>query len=1063
MNRFVTTLVPAVVLAAAAAAYAHVVDPIAQPAEDEPLSLDVAPRGLPERFQSQVAEHLADADWTEHPTWQVERADGTILMFDGYEVDEDDPRLVRLRPFALLHRSDAEGREAPYVARCEAARLQFEREFGVIFKGGDPGRIVGGSMEGEVVIRGPQSLRLLGHTFAINDESLYSDHPVAFSFGDLPPRDDERAADGEPPSDDRPGDDRPGVRVDGRADKVAITFHTAKAPDESLLSRDLPRIAGFKSIWLRRNVELTARRGRDPDDPESRPEAIALASDGRLEYLVDERVLRIEDNVRMLHPTAESLAAWPATGIVSVEAAGEGDRLSNCSRLSLVLQPDPETPEAARELLGNLLLDVRPALVRAIGAPLQPLLVRAVESEAAVQTRELVYDLLDRTVTLKGGDEEPPAGQPRPLEVRLQQPGRELYCHNLHAQLDDENELQHVRCEGTGIFRATRLDESAGDERLPNVGTERVKARWTDSLTLTPQPGGDQRLEVAGRVHLEESARDIAVAAGTLTAWIGGETATTADRQNRPNEGLTRLRRVEADGGVILATPQVHVETQTLVATVAAGSLGPRTGEGSAASLFDRESATETQRTTAADSRVFAEADRIEVGLLSDGATTELRTLLATGRVAIRHAGRSESPQDEPGNPGELGEAETPDREPQPVAISGERAMLVSQGGTKQVLTLVGAPARVDVGDIRFRSPQLTVDRAAGLITAPSGSATVPVETTLAGESAAPQEARDRGQPLEIDWADSMRFDGRHITLLRDVRAKQGETQVDCQRLVLELNRTIDLAADRPDTEGLDYNRVLFQHDVRLTGKEWHQTELLTLRKMQAAEVEFDRETGEMTAQGRGHLWQWSRDRRSVLPQASRSSRAAANRSLRADENRWQFVHLQFDGQAQGNASDRWLRLDRRVRLLHTSVDRPLEMTDADGVFDAPEVPQDAFFLECDLLEANLVPGLATGTPPGAGSAAVRPAALDSQRLQVQTFGHVELEGRQFRAQSDRLSYDQRTGDFHLHGEGDGRATVWVQQRPGGGWDPAEARTIRLNPDRRQFKADGAEGFWAAQ
>ena len=49
-----------------------------------------------------------------------------------------------------------------------------------------------------------------------------------------------------------------------------------------------------------------------------------------------------------------------------------------------------------------------------------------------------------------------------------------------------------------------------------------------------------------------------------------------------------------------------------------------------------------------------------------------------------------------------------------------------------------------------------------------------------------------------------------------------------------------------------------------------------------------------------------------------------------------------------------------------------------------------------------------------------------------------------------------------LHGEGDHRATVSVMSRPGV-YDPAEARLIRINPEKRQFIADGARGFWTSQ
>lgn len=1044
-----------IALAAAGTGYALVIGPLAQPADDQPLPAPVQAAGLPKVFEEVASDHLADADWTQQAKWQLRRGASTIFLYDRIEPDPDDGRRVRLLPFAMLHRDPTDPDRPPHVVRCAAARLEFENDCTALLHGGDPGRIVGGSLEGDVIIRGPQNLEMVGHNFELTDESLYSDFPVRFSFGSL-----------DQPLESDSDDPQPPVRIDGRADKMQVAFHVAPSPDDSLLSQDLPRIGGFREIWLRRNVELTIRRGADPDDPESQPEAVSLASDGRLEYLVDERVLRIEDNVRLAHPGQQELAQWPRDGVMPVDGISTGDRLENCDRISLVLgNKDVADASAEPRTYGNLSLDLQAIGVRATG---QPLRIRATDSGTLAEARELTYDIAARTVALLGAAPvtSPEDGEPETdatFDVRLRQPGREMYCRQIVATLDDANRLAQTQAAGGGVFRVLEDDSNA----------EQIRAEWHDGLLLVPQADGSQQLTVQGAVQLREYAREITIGAEKLTADIAGDRVVgralpgkgrglaTTPGSARPTGssspgGLERLKAIRAEGTggspVTLLSPRVQVRTESLQATIVPGTLGSLGDEGgaeSAASLFAGQS--EDSAASDDDVRpVVAVADQILVALVAEGERVDLRSLQAVGRVKIMQAG------DAAADPSDPRAAVAGD-----LVVSGESAAVLSQGGSRQVLTLAGTPARIEMGPMRFRSPQLTVDRIAGRVSSPGGSATIPVRTAIAGESSQkPSDEDDNSdsatdaRPLNVDWSERMVFDGRTIELHRGVKARQGETEVRCGLLTIELNRALDLTAAKLDTEGLDYERVTCRDDVRLTGKEWHQTELLTLRKARAGEIVFDRASGEMTADGPGELLQWSRDRHAVLAPAPQ---AAANTSRSADEGRWRFVRLTFDGRAVGHADREWIRLDRKIELLHTYVDRPLQSATPDEVFDAATVPTEAFYLKCDRLSANLTDYARDATPTQSGG-----SPLGGRAVQVQTIGHVQLEGRQFQAESDRLTFDQSTGDFFLHSEGDRHATVWIQHRPGGGWDSAEADTIRLNPEKKVFKADGAEGFWTA-
>lgn len=1011
-------------------AYARVVGPLAQPAENAPIPNVAAPVGLPDTF-ADAGEHLADGEWIDRARVQVRRGDSAIMLFDDAEPvedSEDGVGLVRLAPFAII--SQAEPGQPPYIVQCDAARLKFEGDFKSITRGGKIGRLLGGSLDGRVTITGPDELQLVGRDFILTEDMLFSDQAVAFAFGSVQPA---------PPTDETTKPDR-STRVDGRADKIQIALHKAASPETSLLPRDLPRIAGFRSFWLRRNVEITLRQSADPGDPQSTPEAVCLASDGRLEYLVADRTLRLEDNVTLHHLPPEQLAQWPPTGVIPIDPDRlDGDSLTRCEQIALSLQPDPAVEEPT--LIGNLELDLIPTRVRAFGSPL----LQVAGRDAVASGHELRYVLADRVVSLLGRETTADENAAQPLDVRLSQNGRVLFAESIDASLTEANELEQVVSRGSGVFVEVTPGHEA-DAHLKEHQT--IKARWADGLTLGREDDG-YRLDLAGQVQLDELAHGIRFGADRVSARLndtGGERFTDDGRC-----GLESVVAWTDDGVVTLASPDAIVTTKKLRVDLERAPLGTvaSADDGSAAAIFDRSPKDEPATPEAVQPKpvepsdpVLASADEIAVRFLVDEVTQSLSTLSARGRVAIAGARDEEAA----------------------VAIGGETATLSSRGGSRQIVTLTGTPARVDVGEMQFRSPQLIVDRAAGTVTSPGGSARLPMKTALAGEKtqkAATQKvstqevSTDRpdatpSEPLLVDWAGSMAFDGRQVELSERVRARQGETQIQCERLTVELSRPLDLAADRPDTADLDYQRILCRHNVQLTSKEWHQTEMLTLRQARAAEIVFDRPTGQMTAQGPGHLRQWSRDRQPVLPT---TPRAAANRGGRADTQRWQFVDLQFEGEAIGWATQKRVKLTRRVELLHSSVDSPLELVNRETTFDAPEVPADAFWLTCHELEANLVDGEPiTAVPDNTAP----------NQVQVQARGQVRMEGRQFVADADRLSYNQLTGDFFLHGEGDHRATVSVMSRPGV-YDPAEARLIRINPEKRQFIADGARGFWTSQ
>lgn len=274
--------------------YSQLVTPMAQPPGIETsASRRTAVERLPAPLTNlQIArEHLPHAAWAGDAKYQL-RTDSSFVYAEQWkQIDSDNA--IRFKPFAMVWMQ--KGRkpgEAPITIVSESAYIRFANKFDLTKP--NPGRVIGGTLEGRVEIRGPNGLRVVGKTFLFSEKSmrLWSDEAIRFWYG---PHKGQAE----------------GLRCD-------------------LLGPDGPQppnrlaVTGIQNIRLRRNVAMnfvfqegdrknifghssrqqTARpTTAAPPRQKKKPVRVRIRCKGGFEFGVQTNVATFEDDVRVYRPT----------------------------------------------------------------------------------------------------------------------------------------------------------------------------------------------------------------------------------------------------------------------------------------------------------------------------------------------------------------------------------------------------------------------------------------------------------------------------------------------------------------------------------------------------------------------------------------------------------------------------------------------------------------------------------------------------------------------------------------------------------------------------------------
>lgn len=1017
-RRLLMTMSFMVVLMGMYLGYRTVLGPMLTPRHANPI-LSIAPGNTDEaggstgRDNERVSaenvrvakKYLADHPWTHDSQYQI-RTDQAYLYANTCEPVGDQGE-VRFRPFAIAYVDEAregtpgETPRAPRVVTmiCESALVKFASQFDLRMP--NPGRMVGGALEGEVHVTGPDGLDIVGRNFYLSESAsrMWSDHPVSFAFG--PHR--------------------------GNAGQLQAEL----IPAEYAVHADRPAIVGIRSVRLRRNVVVdVALKSKD------NPLPLRVKTGGSFEYQVEDQTAIFEAD----RASKDFVVAFRET------APGKTDWL-RCDQLTLGLVRKPGKPVKRSRVVDNgvayqqINTDLKFGWMKAEGPQ-----VTVISEERGLQAdmTSLIYHADDQRLVASSAK-----------QVVITQGGTVLRSPAITIDLGEENTVRAAMCEGPGRI----------ESRTPNGEALAFAAGWKKSLQKLADPeAGLDVIELLEEASIRQPSRQTALGAQRIRFWVtpiatGLQTANrkppragdpkTGERQadeskavepktGEPKTGEPKTgeleaiavqpRRMMAENEVALLSPQLEAEARTLTVDFE-GEFRSRSGKKNAAEGESGErgdSPLGSSKPSGNKPPVRIQAEGVRVRMVPDeaGEAPTVADLWTEGAFVL---------------------GQTRDAAQPPLDVRGHKLHLQNSGETRQIVHVYGAgkgePARICDSGMTFEGGAIHLDRFENLawVDGP-GRLQFPIKSGFNGEPL------ERPEVLDVAWQERMVFDGMKAGFDGDVIASFAGTvgqamhqnRMSCQQMEVELTQRVsfsepaDEKAPRPELAGiLCRDGVSFESYERLAGK------LRQIRRGNIWQFRVQQISGRVEGVGRGNIQIWTRDDKPKEGESDvqlvKGEIAQANRPLRSDLAAWNYTRVDFDGGFDGNVHQRTTTFRERVQVVHGPVSRPTD------TFHADQLPKGGGSLRCDTLQL---------TQQKSNDAKVK------DWLELVASGNAILEGDGFHGRADQISFDQSKPLYVLKSQGKRPATFYRENVDRLN-RPAEAgyRRIEFNPQDKSLNA----------
>ena len=953
---------------------------------------------------------LPKQPWAQQAKFTWEQLDQKYIYFNeiGPVVGKgqvENKNQYRFRPFAMIVRNPKHPDEVPTVLAADEARVTFRNKIEQ-FGTGDSGdnRIVGAELDTGVTLTGPNGLSLIGQNFVFSEatRSLYSDEPLQFAYGPTP---------------------KSKTRFVCDAEDIAITL---EAGNNDILGKDLPRIADFEHLTLRRNVRFQV-------DFENRGvmTPVRISSAGSFEFNRQKRVASFERNVDIIQRTS-----------------GDDERPLNnrlqCERLQLLFDASPSAAPRAtadngkrnrkQEYLDEKKQSLAGLTLHHIVAsspsrdPDNPSRVRFASDENSLTATmdQATFDAIEGELSITDPAQSEierhdlKAGTVTRLLTRRMQIGLEAV--EQPASASSRTSFQPVRrkfgavdwviCLGVG--RMLHLDEATGETMLD--------ASWNEKLTLSSDESASDRttaprlLEILGKATVVHGI-DRALQADSLTLTLPADVFQSIDGQSRPKGTATLpVRRALAKGNVRFDALEATGRTDSLDVLFVAGKPPVAAGREKPEDRSQPGRKGSQKTVPPWDLRL---CQRIEAEVVVDPETQDagLKTASVQGPFEIHRP--------------ELVKGAT-DQSDGPITIKAQRLQVTNDGDERQVIVLLGRMhgnrcverARIEAGVSALEGQQIELDRAQSTMRVGGQTqVTWPVAGDLTGRKL------QKAMLMNIGCVDGLTFDGQEATFSRNVVVKmEDESQMSCEDLIVRLDRPWSF---KNETRGKQPEVAVIRSPGRVTVNmiEWEKSFLA--RKVDAEfgsfEVHPQEGDGAFQGSGPGTIKQWQRGsfHFRVAPEAS----ASANRPAASAELPWNYVRLDFEGKVTGNVHQRFATFDERVKAIYAPVGQAGTPFDRQQLSSETESAKRAVWVGCDQLNVSL-------SEP-------KPEAANGF-ITLNAKGAVNLEAQKVQANAYQISFEEEKDVFELRGRGEQMASVYFESGPERGVMPG--RVIQFNP-----------------
>jgi hypothetical protein len=984
--------------------YSQFVSPLVLPPAPETLTASsqkpVVP--LPRKNRKIAEKHLQLAPWATKARYQLRTENA--FVYAQTTVPNHAENAIRFSPFAVVWRQKGKREnEAPYVIISESAYIKFANSFEDL-SNPNPGRVIGGTLEGEVRIIGPDGLIVLGEDFWFSEASMsiWSENPVRFAQG--PHR--------------------------GRA----IGLDAELIPDEVARANDKLAFAGVKSVRLRENVVMDllfeddnehvhphglqkTQSAQQTPEEKKEPVKVHIQSKGSFTFGVDTHLGTFVNDVRAYRPTEpekyDTLFSDKLTLIFEPESP-EDDGL---------LQEPAKDVQTAEQLNSDnkRFQSIRSDLnFRRLHAEGRSVVLISQTHDLNAFMNDLIYDIKTRVAVLTDANS---------VHVKQGSKGEsEIHSPAITLVHDQKGTVSSIWCNGKGWLRA--IDDQTGQPKLI--------AQWNEQMRkYSDQDSGLDIVDLQDNATLIQPEQLISLSAEFIRFWIKKNEVANRSQSSEQYE----LQRLLAERNVTMDSIDMHSRTKRLEVdfeqgvTVAPHSnpfIGIDNNQRSRRAFQPtsyREQSTHVairgnDRSRPGSTKLSSKrgpmdvtADRIHVRVIQgnnqqQAKIAEVRTY---GNVNVR---QSRTPGDAP------------------LIITGNRMHVVNRSDDDQLIHVFGKPAHIRDPKMHIEGTNIHLDRGGNIAWVEGeGLLRLPVNKTFEGEKL------DQTQDLDIWWTEQMRFDGETAQFFGNVRTILANHHVNCQEMYVLMTKRFSFTDENSDQEA-EISRVICKDNVDFKSRDYEGNQLVEVRRGRFADFTMDQLTGKTHGAGPGWITAWRRGRgkrAGLTPDVT----VKANSPLNPDKANWEYFRIDFSGKMNGNTKSRTTQFHDQVQIVYGPVLNPMDVLDPDNL------PEDGGWMRSDKLrvtqhEINPSP---------------RSAKKPSSYIDMQAEGNAKLKGRSFNARASFINYDESKGIYILRSLAPRKATMWRQTKFGGERSQNDAQRMVFWPARDKLVLDGVTGL----
>ena len=368
------------------------------------------------------------------------------------------------------------------------------------------------------------------------------------------------------------------------------------------------------------------------------------------------------------------------------------------------------------------------------------------------------------------------------------------------------------------------------------------------------------------------------------------------------------------------------------------------------------------------------------------------------------------------------------------VYIEGNTLDMSSFAGGN-VLVVTGDLAQLKMDKIFILGPEVNIDQVANKAwVVGAGAMQMHNTTTLEGKPLA------HPVPLTVHWSDNMLFSGTFAEFYGSIQAEQDDARLACQHLQVIFDRPISLKEGMRGSQPAKVSKLVGDkgaddkpvrvEDQTFEGGQLQKYQLLIGSVIQMNTVPRDNDgsqpngknndANEVTLSGPGTVRLLQRGGTEMAPTAGTATPQQPTTPDRppaapsGQEQAMKMTYISFEKLMKASSLTNVASFWGAVRVLNLPCDDPHRDIDLDGMLST-ELPPGAMYLRCERLRVGTYQ-----KPIGAGT---NQKQLRTYQM-MDALGQVYVQGKDFTAQCDHMTFNEEKDQVIFIGESDNMAVM---------------------------------------